>query len=154
MTPFETLLAFPSEGDGVFVELAYGGEAWAYVQLENLDASARGSARVARARVVVELWPMRRSLRARLALVPEPPESFSCGFEDVSDRLEETRDWWPFAPARAMQELESARQLLLETEREREPIDDDGLTPLGRAFAKVPPGHELRRPIEGADAER
>jgi hypothetical protein len=150
---FEIAILFPADGDSALVSLSYDEVEWAYLELRGIDLAAEGEARVVHARVAVELFPMaQRAPRARLwrrsrkqrdtetSSHESPPESLECAFEEVEARLEGTPAWWSFKPADAIPHLERAKELLLENERGRIPLEDEeGLTLAGAAVSKMSP---------------
>jgi hypothetical protein len=73
----------------------------------------------------------------------------------VEARLEQTRAWWSFEPADAIPHLARARDILLENERGRVPLEDEqGLTLVGAAWSKMSPENQAAMDSESeADSE-
>jgi hypothetical protein len=111
---FYTQMLYPVEGDSAIAELYYDDEQWANVWLEGINLDAVGDARVQEARVVVELFsPLPGPAEARWG------SSWRLDLDEVCRRLDD------------------ARQILIENERGRVPVADDGVTAAGRAWTKM-----------------
>ena len=101
---------YPVEGESAIAELYYDDMIWAYVSLEGVDAQATGQARVKDASVVVEFW--------REPKKPTGQWDFNLDLAGALEQLEKARDW------------------LLENEVGRAPAEP-GLSAAGEAFQKM-----------------
>jgi hypothetical protein len=116
----------PKFGESAFVTIEYGDQDWAYVTLEGIDDSALGHARLADVQVFV-------------MLVDENDERgdwenpIKRDFADALERVGKTNR----SSSEARKALEDARELLLENERGRVPVDPEGLTAFGSAMSKL-----------------
>jgi len=99
---------YPVEGE-TFAELWFGAAVWGQVLISGVHHDQFGWARVADVRFVVSLYP--------------PP--------DGAGRR------WEFDLEEVQTQLSRAQEWLLENERGREPVEEDGLTAAGRAFSKI-----------------
>src|SRR2546423_4468309 len=125
------MMCYPAEGESAFVELWYDGAVWADLQLENLSLGEVSEQRTADAWAAVAVYFPRRFGQHiwRFALTDAPAQL---------ERLSHRKRWWPFDVGAALAQLEHARDLLLENERDRDPqTDSNGLTAAGAAFSKM-----------------
>jgi len=107
---FNTKTFVPVDGDSKIIELWFGDEEWAELELEGIDPDAIGEKRLAAAKVIVHLCLPRRA--GYLVWRFE--------FEETQVQLERAarrRWWWGFGVTEAMAELQQARAKLLASER-------------------------------------
>lgn len=123
-------MEYPVEGDTAIASIYYDRLQYATLWLENIDLTATGDGRVARAKVVVEQHPA-------------PRRRVGPGWLVHEDGVP-----WQVDAGEAARQLERARHRLLENERGREPVTDEGMTPAGAAFAKISRENERRNPRE------
>lgn len=129
---------FPVEGDSAIAELWHDGEVWAEVWLEGLQLDARGEDRVRNASAMVRLYSRPASA--------EP-------------------DWMEYRLDEVMAELTTARDWLLDNERGRVPVEDEGelsaagralstmaTADIGRLMASIPPASNPPPPHAGTGA--
>lgn len=101
---------YPVEGDSAIAELWFGSAPWAQVTLEGIHLDQLGEERTRGVRLLVSLFG--------------PPE----GAET---------DWWQFDLLEVQRQLALAQDWLIENERLRVPLTEDGLTAAAEAMEKA-----------------
>jgi hypothetical protein len=161
---FGSSLLFPVEGDTAVVELLHDDRTWADMRLEGIDLAARGEQRVAAARVVVRLYPAQPQRPSWREAWPGRGDFMAQHLGlGLLGRIQWARamrsptegpEWWEFDLVEVSAQLEAAREMLLDNERGREPIDDaEGLSAMGSAYAKMSREHQREWSVSEAEED-